>query len=156
MAQSGCSGPAKATVSASVSALSVSCRQLGSVGGRVNRRTTDDVSSGHSLSARAPSLPCRRSRVRVPSSALRKAPLQRAIQASQQLYLDISGVADDACTAAHRLALAAIPAISVPASDALVMNAYLRNPKFNLGGSPAEWDSTLARLVYDLKLVYEA
>ena len=36
MAQSGCSGPAKATVSASVSALSVSCRQLGSVGGRAS------------------------------------------------------------------------------------------------------------------------
>ena len=82
-------------------------------------------------------------------------PLQRAIQASQQLYLDISAAAT---TRAPRRTGSRWRR-SRPygrGSDAFTINAYLRDPKFNLGGNPVEWEYTPARLVYDLKLIYEA
>ena len=49
-----------------------------------------------------------------------------------------------------------IPPVSAASSDAFTINAYLRDPKFTLGGNPVEWEYTPARLVYDLKLIYEA
>jgi hypothetical protein len=83
-------------------------------------------------------------------------PLQRALQAAQQLQVAMLSSSDDACAPAHRLALAAVAPLAEPASRALVLNAHLRDPRYNNGANQADWTRTLAELVGNLKVVHSA